>query len=95
MTKKKEANLSGEKPSVIKSMDPEFNEWKDKLKKPEPQGAFFEMSQRYQVAYSKVLDQQPFWKKAVIMENTGQEDRVVNEFCKQVVELAESDLKLN
>ena len=75
-------------------MDPEFNEWKDKLKSQNPR-SIFEMSQRYQVAYLKVLDQQPFWKKTVIMENTGQEDRVVNEFCKQVVELAESDLKLN
>ena len=92
MTKKKELNFSGEKPSVIKSMDPEFNERKEKLEKPEPQGTFFEMSQRYQEAYSKVLDQQPFWKKSVIMENTGQKDRVVDEFCKQVAELAESDL---
>ena len=95
MTKKNKVRPSGEKSSVIKGMAPEFNGCKEKFEKLESKESFFEMPQRYQIAYSKVLDQQPFWKKDVIMENTGQKDRVVDEFCKQVIELAESDLKLN
>lgn len=53
------------------------------------------LSERYKVAYQTVLDQEPFWKKDVIIHNTGQQDRVVEEFCKKVVELAESEAELN
>jgi hypothetical protein len=53
------------------------------------------LSQRYKTAYNKVLEQEPFWKKDVIIHNTGQQDRIVDEFCQKVVELAESEAELN
>jgi hypothetical protein len=84
-------NLFGEKTSVTKSME----KCEKELKKPESPKPSLEMAQRYQAAYLKVLEQQPFWKKSSIIENSGQKDRVVSEFCKQVIELAESDMQIN
>lgn len=54
-----------------------------------------ELSERYRIAYDKVFDQELAWKKDVIINNTGQRDRIVNEFCKKVIEMAESDISLN
>lgn len=54
-----------------------------------------ELSERYRIAYNKTLEQEPFWKKDVIINNTGQRDRIVDEFCQKVIEMAESDTSLN
>jgi len=54
-----------------------------------------ELSERYRIAYNKTLGQEPFWKKDAIINNTGQRDRIVDEFCQKVIEMAESDTSLN
>jgi hypothetical protein len=59
------------------------------------QNSSVKLPQRYESAYLKILEEQDSWKKNAIVKNTGQKDRVVDEFCKQVVELAESDAELN
>lgn len=54
-----------------------------------------QLSERYRIAYNKTLEQEPFWKKDVIINNTGQRDRIVDEFCRKVIEMAESDTFFN
>jgi hypothetical protein len=53
------------------------------------------LKQRYKSAYHKTLQEKPAWKKEVIINSTGFNDRVVKEFCREVCELAESEIKLN
>lgn len=53
------------------------------------------LEQRYKNAYHKALQEKPAWKKDIIMNSTGFNDRVVKEFCQEVCELAESEIKLN
>lgn len=47
---------------------------------------------KYKFSYEEMLSKLPFWKQDVINSNTGQlnDDRVVVEFVKSVVENAES-----
>jgi len=53
------------------------------------------LEKRYKDAYNKVLQEKPAWKKEIILNFTGYDDRTIQEFCKEVCELAESQLKLN
>jgi len=49
-------------------------------------------AQRYELAYYKILNDLPFWKKDVIKNNnTNIEDRIIQEFLKNVSDLAESE----
>jgi hypothetical protein len=51
---------------------------------------------RYELAYHKILQDMPPWKKKAIEEDIKEkkDNRWVNEFVKQVVELAESDVQI-
>jgi len=53
------------------------------------------LSERYRICYDALLEKEISWKKDVIINNTGQKDRVVDEFCQKVIEMAESDTPLN
>lgn len=47
------------------------------------------MSEYYSGAYNKVLKELPYWKREVVIENEKPEDRVIDEFLKEVVKMAE------
>ena len=49
---------------------------------------------RYELAYNFIFEKQPPWKKKVIVDNeegNRTDERVINDFIKQVRKLAESD----
>ena len=53
-------------------------------------------AQRYNLAYNFVFEKLPHWKKDVLINPQGRnlDDRVMKDFTKDVVRLAESDKKI-
>ena len=58
----------------------------------EKEKEILEMAFKYKLIYEDILTKLPEWKKEIINSNTGQydNDRVVIEFAKEVVNKAES-----
>lgn len=55
-----------------------------------------DVAKRYELAYEKIFNDLPFWKKDVVKnKNTNIEDRVIQEFLSAVADLAESDQPIN
>lgn len=65
---------------------------KKKIIYSEKEKEILEAAFKYKLVYEDTLSKLPFWKRDVIISNTGHlhEDRVVIEFVKSVVEKAES-----
>lgn len=62
---------------------------KDKLSEPvEPK---LSPKDLYAKAYKTVFDKLPFWKQDVIRKNENHQDRVIVEFAKEVILLAEDE----
>ncbi len=52
-------------------------------------------AQRYELAYYKILNDLPPWKQEIIKNNnTNIEDRIIQEFLKNISDLAESEQEI-
>jgi hypothetical protein len=53
------------------------------------------IAQRYELAYYKILNDLPPWKQEIIKNNnTNIEDRIIQEFLKNISDLAESEQEI-